>query len=59
MCMSVQENMGVCDIGLVGLGVMGSNFALNLADHGFSVAGYNRKEDKIRQLLKLKANTTR
>jgi 6-phosphogluconate dehydrogenase len=23
------------DIGLIGLGVMGRNFALNMADHGF------------------------
>jgi 6-phosphogluconate dehydrogenase len=44
-----------CDIGLIGLGVMGSNFALNVADHGFSVAGYNRKEDKIRQLSEIKS----
>ena len=45
---------GIADIGLVGLGVMGSNFALNIADHGFSVAAYNRKEDKIRNLSKIK-----
>jgi len=44
-----------CDIGLIGLGVMGSNFALNVADHGFSVAGYNRKEEKIRQLSERKS----
>ncbi|MGA9175900.1 MAG: NADP-dependent phosphogluconate dehydrogenase [Desulfobacterales bacterium] len=44
-----------CDIGLIGLGVMGSNFALNVADHGFSVAGYNRKEEKIRQLSEMKS----
>jgi 6-phosphogluconate dehydrogenase len=30
------------DIGLVGLGVMGQNLALNLADHGYGVAVYNR-----------------
>jgi 6-phosphogluconate dehydrogenase len=44
-----------CDIGLIGLGVMGSNFALNVADHGFSVAGYNRKKEKIKQLAELKS----
>jgi phosphoglycerate dehydrogenase-like enzyme len=32
------------DIGLVGLGVMGRNLALNIADHGFSVAGGAREE---------------
>jgi len=30
------------DIGLIGLAVMGQNLALNMADHGFSVAVYNR-----------------
>ncbi len=30
------------DVGLVGLAVMGANLALNMADHGFKVAVYNR-----------------
>jgi 6-phosphogluconate dehydrogenase len=30
------------DIGLIGLAVMGQNLVLNLADHGYSVAVYNR-----------------
>jgi 6-phosphogluconate dehydrogenase len=30
------------DVGLIGLAVMGQNLALNMADHGFSVAVYNR-----------------
>lgn len=30
------------DIGMVGLGVMGRNVMLNMADHGFSVAGYDK-----------------
>jgi len=29
------------DIGLIGLGVMGENLALNLARHGFSVSGFD------------------
>ena len=29
------------DIGLIGLGVMGRNLALNIADHGFSVAAHD------------------
>ena len=29
-------------IGLIGLAVMGQNLALNIADHGFPVAVYNR-----------------
>ena len=30
-----------CDIGLIGLAVMGQNLILNMADHGFKVAAYN------------------
>src|SRR6187431_2653103 len=32
----------VADIGLIGLAVMGANLSLNMADHGFKVAVYNR-----------------
>src|SRR5512145_2352172 len=35
-------------LGMVGLGVMGSNLARNLASHGFSVAGYDLDESKRR-----------
>jgi 6-phosphogluconate dehydrogenase len=40
-----------CDLGLIGLGVMGRNFVLNLADHGFGVAVYNRTAAKTREFL--------
>lgn len=33
------------DIGLVGLSVMGRSLALNIADHGFKVAAYNRSPE--------------
>lgn len=33
---------GQADIGLIGLGVMGRNLALNMMDHGFRVAVFNR-----------------
>jgi 6-phosphogluconate dehydrogenase len=39
-----------CDIGIIGLGVMGRNLALNIADHGFSVAGYDVDKDKVGSL---------
>jgi 6-phosphogluconate dehydrogenase len=39
-----------CDIGMVGLGVMGRNFALNMADHGFGVAGHDLDPAKVRLL---------
>ncbi len=32
-----------CEIGMVGLGVMGRNLLLNMADHGHSVAGYDKE----------------
>ncbi|MBI5570412.1 MAG: NADP-dependent phosphogluconate dehydrogenase [Desulfomonile tiedjei] len=35
------------DIGMAGLGVMGRNLALNMADNGFAVVGYNRHPDKV------------
>ncbi len=34
-------------IGLVGLAVMGQNLVLNMADHGFNVAVYNRTTSKM------------
>ena len=40
-----------CDIGLIGLGTMGRNFVLNLADHGFAVAVYNRTAEKTKDFM--------
>ncbi|MBA3815884.1 MAG: decarboxylating NADP(+)-dependent phosphogluconate dehydrogenase [Parachlamydiaceae bacterium] len=39
------------DIGLIGLAVMGQNLALNMNDHGFVVAVYNRTVSKIDDFL--------
>ncbi len=36
-----------CDIGLVGLAVMGENLAMNMESKGFSVAVYNRTSSKV------------
>jgi len=38
--------MNKADIGLVGLAVMGQNLVLNMADHGYTVAVYNRSAEK-------------
>jgi 6-phosphogluconate dehydrogenase len=38
------------DFGLVGLGVMGRNFILNVADNGFSAYGYDLDEEKVNSL---------
>ena len=40
------------DIGMVGMAVMGSNMALNMADHGFRVACYNYTPDLTEQVLR-------
>jgi len=40
-----------CDIGLVGLAVMGQNLILNMADHGFQVAAYNRTTSKVDEFM--------
>jgi 6-phosphogluconate dehydrogenase len=45
-----MQNQG-CEIGLVGLAVMGRNLVLNMADHGFSVAVFNRTTEKTRRFL--------
>ena len=37
-------------IGMVGLGTMGCNLLLNIADHGFSSAGYDKSADKVSML---------
>ena len=37
----------VYDVGMVGLGVMGRNLVLNIADHGFAVAGYDTDPAKL------------
>ena len=38
------------DFGLVGLGVMGRNFILNVADHGFSSMGLDTDDEKVEAL---------
>ena len=38
------------EIGMVGLGVMGRNFLLNMAGHGHSVAGYDQDASKVAAL---------
>lgn len=39
--------MPEADIGLIGLAVMGQNLALNMNDHGFTVAVFNRTVSKV------------
>src|SRR2546429_8827422 len=41
----------VADVGLIGLAVMGENLALNIADHGYKVAVYNRTTDIMKKFI--------
>ncbi|MGZ5287507.1 MAG: NAD(P)-binding domain-containing protein, partial [Flavisolibacter sp.] len=41
---------GKLDFGMVGIGVMGSNLLLNLADHGYAVIGFDLKRERADQL---------
>lgn len=50
--------MTVADIGLIGLAVMGQNLVLNMNDHGFKVAVYNRTVSKVDEFLEGPAKGT-
>src|SRR6266508_5673437 len=41
----------IADVGLIGLAVMGQNLALNMADHGYRVAVYNRTTATMEQFV--------
>lgn len=43
------------ELGLIGLGAMGKNLLFNMADHGFSVAGYDKDGQKVQSLVEEKA----
>jgi 6-phosphogluconate dehydrogenase len=47
------------DIGVVGLAVMGRNLILNMDDHGFAVAAYNRTTERVDEFLAGDAAGTR
>jgi 6-phosphogluconate dehydrogenase len=38
------------DFGMIGIGVMGSNLLLNMADHGYAVIGFDLKQDRADKL---------
>ncbi len=42
-----QEN---CDLGMIGLGVMGCSLVLNIAEHGFRVVGYDKDPARVHTL---------
>ncbi len=45
------NNNSVCDIGFIGLGVMGKNLVLNLADNGFSIAAFDLDISKVEDAI--------
>jgi len=44
-----------CDIGLIGLAVMGENLVLNMESHGYSVAVFNRTTSKVKDFVEGRA----
>lgn len=44
--------MSTADIGLIGLGVMGANLALNIAENGYKIAVTNRTPERIDEFVK-------
>ena len=50
---------GKADIGLIGLAVMGQNLVLNMDDHGYTVAVFNRTTSKVSDFLANEAAGTR
>ncbi len=41
----------LCDIGFIGLGVMGKNLVLNLADNGYSIAAFDLSNEKVNDVM--------
>ena len=47
----MSDTVGTADIGVVGMAVMGSNLARNLAHHGYAVAIFNRSYAKTAKVF--------
>jgi len=41
----------LCDIGFIGLGVMGKNLVLNLADNGYNIAAFDLSAEKVQSVI--------
>jgi len=44
----MTQDKFLCDIGFIGLGVMGKNLVLNLADNGFNIAVFDLSAEKVK-----------
>jgi 6-phosphogluconate dehydrogenase len=51
----MEDLMADYDIGLIGLAVMGQNLVLNMSDHGFSVAVFNRTTSVMEEFISTSA----
>jgi 6-phosphogluconate dehydrogenase len=52
-----MKEIAISDVGLIGLAVMGQNLALNMADHGFKVAVFNRTARVTKAFIGANPNT--
>jgi len=43
----MTDQQGLADVGLIGLAVMGKNLVLNLEDHGYRLAVFNRTTERV------------
>jgi 6-phosphogluconate dehydrogenase len=54
-----MSNQGTADLGLIGLAVMGQNLVLNMNDHGFTIAVFNRTVAKVDDFINGEAKGTK
>ncbi len=54
-----MATQATADIGLIGLAVMGQNLVLNMDDHGYTVAVFNRTVEKVDEFVQGPARGTK
>jgi 6-phosphogluconate dehydrogenase len=54
-----MSTQGTADLGLIGLAVMGQNLVLNMNDHGFTIAVFNRTVSKVDDFIHGEAKGTK
>ncbi|MEW6993709.1 NADP-dependent phosphogluconate dehydrogenase [Colwelliaceae bacterium MEBiC 14330] len=47
----MTQDKFLCDIGFIGLGVMGKNLVLNLADNGYDIAAFDLCDEKVQAVI--------
>ncbi len=47
----MTQDKFLCDIGFIGLGVMGKNLVLNLADNGLNIAAFDLCDEKVQAVI--------